>query len=338
MTKVNPEQAARCVALCLQANLPVAIWSEPGAGKSSIIAKIARCLQWLLFDVRLSDKEPSDFALPYPVKGVLTYLMSKLLPWTVEKPCILFLDEFDRASMAVQNMALQLILDRSICGQKLPEDVRVVMAGNQASDIGTNQLSEAAATRMVHIYLETQSEGALDSWLKWAEDEEVSPALRSFAKFRNDVWAGKDRTDLVEYAKPTKRTWVMADELYKVSKSTNLKTEDIMRPLVEGCVGSAGANEFLGWIRICDQAPTVEEILADPRKARLPQDVGVTYALSLHLVREAKADESRCEAFLEYALRWGQEQASYFARTLSKAVPSCQASVAFQKWEKSRLN
>jgi len=337
MKKVTTSQAARAVVLSIKANIPVAVWSEPGAGKSSIMAQIAKKLGWRLWDVRLSDKEPSDFALPFPKDGRLTYLMSDLLPFDTDEPGILFLDEFDRASMAVQNMALQLILDRSVFGRKLGKNIRVVLAGNQASDIGTNQLSEAAATRMVHLYLDTTSDGALESWAKWAEDEEVSPALLSFARFRKDIWAGEERTDLVEYAKATKRTWVMADELYRLSKTVNFDVDDILGPIVEGCVGSAAAAEFLGWIRLSEQAPSPEEIRKDPAKAPLPSSPDVTYALSELLVREANTDGSALGPFLTYANRWGEEQKAYFFRRVAKLFPAVQSTAIFQKWEKARL-
>jgi MoxR-like ATPase len=349
MKKVTIEQAARAIVICLKANLPVALWSEPGAGKSSIVAQIAKKLSWELDDVRLSDKEPSDFALPFPndpgqgQARELSYLMSDLLPWKDERnadnnrPSILFFDEFDRASMAVQNMALQLILDRRCFGRDLNPEARLVLAGNQSSDIGTNQLSEAAATRMVHLYLDTTSEGALEAWSTWAEGADVSETLRSFAKFRKDIWAGEERNDLIEYAKPTKRTWVMADEIHKVSKTVNFPVEDILRPLIEGCVGAAAANELLGWIRLSEDAPKADEIREDPTGTRLPSDVGISYALSLHLISEAKRDGSAIGPFLIYANRWGSEQKAFFFRKMAEALPSIQTLKIFQDWEKNRL-
>lgn len=336
MTKLNPEQVARAICVCLKANIPVAIWSEPGQGKSSIMAQIAHRLKWALYDVRLSDKEPSDFALPFPKDGQLGYLMSDLLPWSENGPTLLFLDEFDRALMAVQNMSLQLVLDRSVFGKGLPDGVRIVMAGNQASDIGTNQLSDAAATRMVHLYMETQSEGALDAWCEWAEQNEVSSSLVSFARFRKDVWAGQERNDLIEYAKPNKRTWVMADSLLRTMEGMKLKTADVERALVEGCVGSAAANELLGWRRLCNEAPTVEEIIADVDGCKVPTDCGVIYALALHLLNESKEDGTNAEAFVRYALRWGKEQASFFVQRLAKTVPAVVATKAYMRWEASR--
>jgi MoxR-like ATPase len=220
MIKLNPEQTARAIVLCIKANLPVAVWCKPGTGKSSIIAQIAKRLGWKLHDVRLGDKETSDFAIPYPVDGKLEYLMTDLLPFEGagddEEKSIILLDEYDRAKMAVQNMSLQITLDRKVFGRNLKKNARIVLAGNQCTDIGTNQLSEASATRMVHIYMETESEAALQAWDGWAEEAGITPEMRAFAQYRKDVWNGPEGGEMIEMGPSISRPTIFARHSLRV--------------------------------------------------------------------------------------------------------------------------
>jgi len=340
MQKLNQEQTARAIALCLKANIPVAVWCKPGTGKSAIVAQIAKRLKWNLYDVRLGDKEPSDFAIPFPDGERLKYLMTDLIPFqgigADDEKSIVFLDEYDRAKMQVQNMSLQIVLDRQVFGRKIKSGARMVIAGNQATDVGTNMMSKAAASRMVHIYMETDSEQALEAWDSWAEDAGISPAMRAFAQYRNDVWNGPAGGEMIELGSVTKRTWEMADTLHQISETVNFPVGDIIRAVVAGCVGSEAANEFMGWVKIWKNAPTEDEILKDPAGCRLPDKVDVTFALSLFLVRKAKETPTKAKKFLTYAMRWATEQASFFIRQLAKACPEIVATTEYQIWEGKR--
>lgn len=340
MIKLNPEQTARAIVLCIKANLPVAVWSKPGTGKSSIIAQIASRLKWSLYDVRLGDKETSDFAIPMPDGDRIKYLMTDLLPFEGQgdddEKCIVLLDEYDRARMQVQNMSLQITLDRRVFGKNLKKNARIVLAGNQATDIGTNMLSEASATRMVHIYMETDSEAALEAWDAWADGAGISPEMRAFAHYRKDVWNGPAGNEMIELGKVTKRTWENADRLYQISSTVKFKTDDILRAVIAGCVGTEGMNEFMGWVKIWKNAPTEEEILQGPMSCRLPDKVDITFALSLFLARRAKETPNKAAAFMRYASRWAKEQQGFFFRHLAKACPECVTFPEFQKWENGR--
>src|SRR6266850_1398983 len=105
ITKINLEQAARAIAVCCAANIPVALWGPVGVGKSAVTKQVAEKSKLRLFDFRLSDKEPSDLGgIPYPVDGKLRYLVTDNLPLDSDEKAIVFLDEFDRCDVAVMNV------------------------------------------------------------------------------------------------------------------------------------------------------------------------------------------------------------------------------------------
>ena len=343
ITKINLEQAERAVTVALMANQPVALWGGVGIGKSSIVAQItAKLPGWKMYDVRLSDKLSSDFGAPYPnmKTGKLDFLVTSLLPFDCDEKCIVFLDEYDRVQdVNVQNMTLQIVLDRSLNGHKLSPNARIVLAGNGVTDMGTTPLSKAAASRMCHLYIEGESEGALNSYLAWAQDNGVSPMLRAFARYRREVWnAGATNQGTEELAVPTKRTFDMADRLLRFSDAAKFETKDIVKPVIEGCIGSAAATELLGFRRQWLLAPTIEEVIKDPAAARLPGQLDVAYAFTLTLVDWAKAhtDARTLEAVAKYFTRWSEEQTSYAMKLIETRVPEACKTKSYIAWKNGR--
>jgi len=327
------------LAVCFAANVPAAIWGAVGVGKSSSVRQMAQSLGYQLFDIRLSDKEPSDLGgIPFPVDGRLKWLVPDTLPFRHihgDIKAILFPDEFDRADIGVQNAALQLLLDRSINGYELSSNCVIVIAGNATTDIGTSPLSKAAANRVCHLYVDTRSEGAVAIYQRWAVQNGVSTALQGFAKFRQEVWCSGSLSDNLEsMAIATPRSFDYADRLLQFMQAARFEVSDLRLPLVSGCVGKAAAVEFLAYVDMVDKAPTVDEVLLAPDDCRVPDDPAVLYAVTLHLVGCASSRE-RAEAFCRYGQRWPRESAAYLMKLLADKEPAVVTTPAYQAWVKN---
>ncbi len=337
MTLLSLKQLARAVVLCWHADKPVAVWSDVGAGKSSLFSQIAKSLKRKLYDIRLSDKLCSDFGAPVPdsEKKWLNFIVTSLLPFDSDESCIVLIDEFGRESdMSVQNMCLQLIHDRSLNGRRLSKNARMALAGNGATDVGTIPLSRAARTRMVHLYVDEHGDDSLESYLSWAQDAGISPMLRAFAHYRRDAWnAGYSKTAMAELALPTRRTFDMADELLRASEEVKFETSDIIRAVVEGCVGTAGATELLAWRKTWLGAPTIDEVLSNPKSARLPDGLDVTYAFTLTMLDWVKGHAKDANALFEYAMRFENEQSFFFFKSVEKRTPEVCVAKNYLRWK-----
>ena len=138
-----------------------------------------------------------------------------------------------------------------------------------------------------------------------------------------------------------KRTFDMADKLLQVGGRVNFETRDILRAVVEGCVGAAAATELLAWAKLCQSAPTIDEVVVSPGTAKLPTDLGVYYALTMTLTDYAggearKVAKSATEAIAKYGLRWPEEQAAYLFKRLVEKAPLVVTTDAWQQWQKKR--
>ena len=273
-------------------NLVPVIWGPVGWTKSATIKSIADNLDLPLFDVRLSDKEPTDLGgIPYPtdkeingeVQKVLYYLANSLLPWADlygdDYECILFFDEVDRTSVDVLNVALQLLLDRGVNGRKLSTGTHIVCAGNGSTDTGTTELTSAAATRLVHFYVETSGPRALDHWIDWANNSGIDPALVGYARFRPEVFGGPKQT-YIEQQQSNPRTFTWAAAALNLLDQLPFDPE-VGDSIVFGLVGQAAGREYIAYRQQLSKCPTFEKVIADPAEAPLPpaEQVGILYAL-----------------------------------------------------------
>lgn len=336
--------------------------------------------QYKMYDFRLSDKEKSDIGgIPYPVMPIIEvprpedlhdivgetpkqtkkrvmpyveYLIAQgLLPFDTDEYCILFLDEVDRTDdPAVRNAIQQVILDRRINGHILSPNCRIVLAGNGTSDIDTSQLSKAANGRMVHIYVENESEGALASWQDWGSTEvehpefgtitNASEMLRAFAKSHHNTWingSSGEATKLADQAEPTNRTWIYADWFIRSQEFVDFKTRDIIKPLVAGCVGLSAATELLVHADTYQAMPTIEAVVADPEHVDLPASIDAYYAATFALTNAATKDHLTSEAVGTYALRWPEEAASVlFRRLLEVTKGSAATTKPYLEWSRKR--
>ena len=92
-----------------------------------------------------------------------------------EPKTILFMDELPQASIAVQNVCLQLILDRCVGPHRLPDDCVVIGVGNRPEDrAGANALTTALLSRFTTAIT---IEPDVDEWLQFAKQQNYNPLV-----------------------------------------------------------------------------------------------------------------------------------------------------------------
>ena len=295
MSTVTLDRATTLLGHLLDANIPAHLWGHPGVGKSETVQQLARARGADLVDIRLSMFDPVDLrGLPTAAAGTTEWLRPAIWP-TVDTPTILFFDEMDRAAPAVQNAALQIVLDRKIGEHTLPDQVRIVAAGNGATDrVGTNRTSNAANNRFAHISVEPD----LNAWKAWAYRVNLHPMVIAFVCFRPNLLhysldenLAKDRS---AKAFPTPRSWA------EVSKFADMPA-DIQRDLVIGLIGEGPATEFDGFARTFQNLPSLDGVINDPSGAPVPTDPGARFAISVGLA--GMADPANFDNITTYARR-----------------------------------
>jgi hypothetical protein len=277
--QVNSKQATSMITSFIKAQLVPMLSGSPGCGKSQIVKDIANNYNLKVIDLRLSQCDPTDLSgFPTIVGKKAGYVPMNTFPIEGDEipegfnGWMLFLDEFNSASQAVQAAAYKVVLDRMIGIYKLHKNVAIVCAGNLETDNAiVNPMSTALQSRLVHLELVNDH----NIWIEWAESSGIDHRITSYVKFKpGNLYSFKpDHTDQT-YACP--RTWEFANRVLNVIETDN---KDAL-PMLAGTVSEGIAREFLGFCKIHQGLPTIEKIASNPTGAIVPKEPSVLYALT----------------------------------------------------------
>src|SRR4051794_31474279 len=244
---MRPTDITRALAALIPTRRPIYLWGSPGVGKSSLVRQAAESLSLDLVDVRATLLDPVDLrGLPRIDGDTAIWLPPAFLPRFGEG--VLFLDELAQAAPLVQSACLQLTLDRRIGEYELPNGWSVVAASNRSEDrAGTHRLISPLLNRFVHLDLEVSPE----DWQRWAVTAGVAPEVRAFLQYRPALLAQFDPSANPR-AFPTPRSWQFVSDVLPRT------ADDLLHPVVAGCVGDGAAAEFLGFLRLYRELPDLD--------------------------------------------------------------------------------
>ena len=152
-----------------------------------------------------------------------------------DKLHILFLDEIANALPSIQGIAFNIVLDREVNGRwKLPENARIVAAGNEITDsLAAQPIAEPLFNRFAHVYIKTTTE----SWLRWASDMDIHPAIYAYIAYKNGEVLRTEYTGDKPNADP--RKWEMASKMLYATNNpesiVSLVGEEITKEFIEFC-------------------------------------------------------------------------------------------------------
>lgn len=249
-------------------NRPVALWSQPGVGKSSVVRQVADSLGISLVTVMGSQFDPVDLrGIPSVKNGKTTWCPPDFLPTSGSG--ILFLDEMGQADQDVQKIFAQLCLDRRLGEYVMPEGWKVVAASNRVEDrAGVGRVLTHLLNRFIHIDVDVSTQ----DWQDWAVAAGVVPEVRAFINYRPNLLMQFDpTTNARSFASP--RSWHM------VSDQMPHLPNDLLFDVVKGTVGEGPASEFVGFLQLYQKLPDIDAVIANPNSFQVPKEPAVLYAL-----------------------------------------------------------
>jgi len=196
---------------------------------------------------------------------------------------LLFLDEINASSLAVQAASYKLILDEKVGQHHLHPMTKMVAAGNLATDKAiVNRQSTAMQSRLVHLELVTDPE----LWQEWAAKEGIDHRIIAYINSKpDDLYNFNPEHNDHTFACP--RTW---DFLSKIIGSIETKQLHTYLPLIAGTVSEAIARSFVMFTKIYTSMPDFQEIMARPELARLDNDPSFRFGVSHMIAAYTKAD------------------------------------------------
>jgi len=302
MQTITLKEARPLILDTIQAGLVPMLHSPPGVGKSDLTKSIAKEHNLLLIDLRLAQMDPTDMN-GFPLLNKDTMRSDYAPPMTIPlegdpipagySGWLVFLDEINAASNAVQAAAYKVILDKQIGSHNIHKNVAMIAAGNLATDKAiVNRPSTALQSRMVHYSVAAEN----SAWLEWAIQNDIDYRVMGFLRFRPELLHKFDPNhDDFTFAAP--RTWEFLSLQIKSMKEI---TVDKI-PLLCGTVGEGNGIEFKSFTDIYAELPTKEQIIRDPANCPMPKEPSASYAITSLLSHIA--NDSNITSLMTYVNR-----------------------------------
>jgi hypothetical protein len=284
---ITSVQTRKAVLKAFKTKRPVFLWGPPGIGKSEVIAEITQELNGHMIDLRMAQMEPTDIrGIPFFNKdlGKMDWAPPIDLPdeeLASQYPIVvLFLDEMNSASPAVQAAGYQLILNRRVGKYKLPDNVVMVAAGNRESDKGvTYRMPMPLANRFVHLEMKAD----FNSWQAWAVNNKIHKDVVGYLSFaKQDLYDFDSKSSSRAFATP--RTWTFVSEMLADEDTDN----DTLFNLIAGTIGEGLAVKFAAHRKLSGKMPQPADILSGKVKDLEVKEVSAMYSLAMSMCYELK--------------------------------------------------
>lgn len=328
---MTPSQLIAAIHTMIRANRPFFVWGPPGVGKSAIMRAVAQSLGYVLIDLRAVLLDPVDLrGLPHvDSKGYSNWAIPNFLPNEERhgKKGILFLDELNAAPPLVQAACYQLVLDRALGEYRLPEGWIVCAAGNNDTDGAvTSRMPTPLRTRFashltIPVVENKKYPGCLtfaniedwrEEWTQWATKNDLHPTVIAHARAVPELLYLFDKNAKTF---PCLRTWEFLSDIIKAQPPANIEYQ-----MFEGCVGGPAATSIYTFIKLYRELPDMDDILADPKKAKVPSDPSTLFLICSALA--TKANAKNFKAVCEYCDRMPPE---YSVLTIKDSVMKTRA-------------
>ncbi len=172
------------------------------------------------------------------------------------KPIVLFLDELNRARGEILQTIMDLTLNRTLAGKKLPEGSRVISAVNAGDEYQLTDLDPALVSRFcVFEFCPSVSE-----WLLWAEKNKIDERIIRFLSENPDYLDGADlkKEDMGLEKSPDRRGWTNFSKIFSESSEADF---EICKKIASGIVGLQASSKFFATISTKNRLLSAKEIL-----------------------------------------------------------------------------
>jgi hypothetical protein len=299
-------QAKQALLACVEAKITPLVVGPPGVGKTALMRAVAAEANLPCHELLASNCDAVDIAgLPYVVNGVLMRALIAQIKACVDGPGLLFLDELTSVPPSVQAPLMRLLLEHVAGNEHLHPDSCVVGAANRPEECpGGIEMSAASINRVIKLvdYMPTLDElrnfyeGVGDAGTRLHEE---------FLDFSATLTVNSDLLDMtpprasIDAGAPfgSPRAWERGLRAYAaycdkagVGFNVGKDDDDIGYAILSGAVGEAKAVAFLGIRKMRKHLPSIEEILGDPVKAKIPEQKDRQIAAVGLLSRVAEKD------------------------------------------------
>ena len=257
-----------------------------GIGKSQVVRQMAKIYaaqdkipvdDYEIIDRRLSQMSEGDMiGLPSTDGEVTRFNPPDWIKRACNKPCMLFLDEFNRGTNEVQQAGFQIVLDRELNGWTLHPLTRVFAAINTGANYTVNEMDPALLDRFWTIDLTP----TVEDWTAWARAD-GGPDAPAFAREASRVhsnivdfvagaekWLDAPTDQEPGTVTPSRRSWVRLNDALMGAGIMEEPNHELFYPMCLGYIGTMATIAFSGFVKTIDNQISAEEVLKNYAKVK----------------------------------------------------------------------
>jgi hypothetical protein len=250
--------------------------------------------------------------------GYVTYLTNEELGVHNNKPIVLMVDELGKSNPAVKNALMRLMLERKIGSYTLHKDSIVFATTNLGSE-GVGDLLLAHQLNRLTV-VETKKPDAVE-WVEWGISNGIDHTILGWVKDTPQVMQdfrdvkNPDDNQYIFHPQAVGRTaFCTPRSLHAASdilKNRSGLDDDTLTAALMGTIGARAAMDFMAFLKLADQLPSLESIKTDPDTATVPTSASATCMVVFRALSMIERDWM--DAWMTYMLRLGTEYQSLFA-------------------------
>lgn len=293
---MNASKLEALLETAIKNKLRVLIVGPPGCGKTAIVSQVCRKLATPLVYMHPAVSDPTDFkGLPGIVDGKAEFLaygdMRKLA--SVKERTVVFADDVGQAPFSVQASMMQPIHGGRINGHILSDELVWLAATNDTTHMaGVQGVIEPLKSRfhtIVHL------KPSVEDWTIWAGQNGMPFEVIAYLnKFPDHLSEFKPSRELKN--SPCPRNWEAVGRWI----NSGIRSNEV----IAGAIGETHAAQFSTLLGKLGKIPDLDDCIARPTKAEVPDEGHIKYAVVSGIAN--KATKKNFGACLEYVERLGK--------------------------------
>lgn len=172
----------------------------------------------------------------------------KWWPLDMNEKVVIFLDEINRGKPEIMQCVMDMVLNRTLNGRKLPAETRIIAAMNPMDD-GYYQVEELdpALLDRFNVY---DFRPSVDEWLEWAYDAKVNNAVIGFIGKHNDHLDPPNSKDAKSgEVYPSRRSWKRVSDIINMTPALLEGNRKVLLNVLIGTIGIRSATALDKYIR-----------------------------------------------------------------------------------------
>jgi hypothetical protein len=346
------------------------IQSEPGCGKTSLLAMIAEDngdkwrspadgtsiegdkYDYIYIDCPVKDMSDIGMTIPNHATQSLEYYVSSLFNLTNSKPKVILADEFMKSPKLLQVIFTRLFLERMVGDKPLPRGSLVFATSNNAGDgVGDSMLAHAGN----RVCIMRMAKPNVNEWLDWAGQTvtigdkvqaRVSRVIRAavamFPRCLASYTTG-DQNDNPYIFKPSMSSlsFVSPRSLAKadvIVRNRDAIGENGTKVALAGTVGASFAADMAAFISLEKSLIDVKDIVKAPESIDMPKDISAQLMIMFQAVDvlETQDQLTKFMAFVE-RIPSSEVQGVFFTMMMrnTKSIRLARNNAKIAEWAKN---